>query len=127
MHGPACAIGWSQTTSKECDTVRRLILKVPAISFGLLSIGLMVAILIRTGRTADSPGGTSGAAAKSPADVAAEMERRNPIFEGWPTPKLALVFTGLQDGYIEPCGCSGKENQKGGLSRRDMLLKRLKD
>src|SRR5262249_19502708 len=46
-------------------------------------------------------------------------------FVDWPPPKLALVFTGLQNGYIEPCGCSGKENQKGGLSRRDMLFNRL--
>ncbi len=38
---------------------------------------------------------------------------------------MALVFTGTLDGYIEPCGCSGKENQKGGLSRRDMMLKQL--
>ena len=29
-------------------------------------------------------------------------------------------------GYIEPCGCSGKENQKGGLSRRDNFLKKLR-
>lgn len=57
-----------------------------------------------------------------------EMVRRNgAIFQGWAVPKLALVFTGSQDGYIEPCGCAGKENQKGGLSRRDMLLKRLAD
>ena len=54
------------------------------------------------------------------------MIRRNDvIFKDWPKPKLALVFTGVLDGYIEPCGCSGKENQLGGLSRRDMLLKRL--
>jgi hypothetical protein len=32
------------------------------------------------------------------------------------------VFTGELDGYIEPCGCTGKENQKGGLSRRRNFL-----
>ncbi len=37
-----------------------------------------------------------------------------------------LVATGMQMGYIEPCGCSGKENQKGGLSRRDNFLKKLR-
>jgi hypothetical protein len=106
--------------------VRKLFLQAPAIVLCLLSVALIVAGLIRTGRTADSPSGAS--AAQSPRDVEAEMVRRNgAIFEGWPPPKLALVFTGLQDGYIEPCGCSGKENQKGGLSRRDMLLKRLRD
>jgi hypothetical protein len=47
------------------------------------------------------------------------------LFADWPRPKLALVLTGLLEGYIEPCGCSGKENMQGGLSRRDMLLKQL--
>ena len=46
-------------------------------------------------------------------------------FEGWPKPKLALVITGRQDGYLEPCGCSGLENQKGGFSRRATLFKEL--
>jgi hypothetical protein len=36
-----------------------------------------------------------------------------------------IVATGAQWGYIEPCGCSGKENQRGGLSRRHSFLKQL--
>jgi Cytochrome c554 and c-prime len=50
-----------------------------------------------------------------------------PIFEGWPKPDVALVFTGQQDGYLEPCGCAGLENQKGGLKRRYTMLKQLRD
>jgi hypothetical protein len=50
-----------------------------------------------------------------------------PIFEGWPKPDVALVFTGEQDGYLEPCGCAGLENQKGGLKRRYTMLKELRD
>jgi hypothetical protein len=46
-------------------------------------------------------------------------------FEGWPKPKLALVISGSQDGYLEPCGCAGIENQKGGLSRRYSFIKQL--
>src|SRR5215469_12482967 len=49
------------------------------------------------------------------------------IFKDWKKPKLALVFTGEQLGYIEPCGCAGLENQKGGLRRRDTFLKQLRD
>jgi hypothetical protein len=49
-----------------------------------------------------------------------------PIFEGWPKPDVALVFSGEQDGYLEPCGCAGLENQKGGLKRRFTLLKELR-
>ena len=48
-----------------------------------------------------------------------------PLFEGWPKPAVALVLTGQQLGYIEPCGCTGLENQKGGLARRHSLIKQL--
>jgi hypothetical protein len=50
-----------------------------------------------------------------------------PLFDGWPKPAVALVLTGQQLGYIEPCGCTGLENQKGGLARRHTLLKQLAD
>jgi hypothetical protein len=47
------------------------------------------------------------------------------IFVDWPKPRLAMLFTGELDGYIEPCGCAGLENQKGGLKRRHSLIKQL--
>lgn len=47
------------------------------------------------------------------------------IFENWPRPLLALVITGEQDGYIEPCGCTGRENQLGGIARRQSFFKQL--
>ncbi|MCG8587322.1 MAG: hypothetical protein MI757_21665, partial [Pirellulales bacterium] len=49
------------------------------------------------------------------------------IFRGWPKPKVAIVISANQDGYIEPCGCIGLKNQKGGLSRRATFLKELRD
>jgi hypothetical protein len=49
-------------------------------------------------------------------------ENNGPIFEGWPDPQVAIVFSGLLQGYLEPCGCAGLENQKGGLSRRYTFL-----
>ena len=48
------------------------------------------------------------------------------IFVGWPKPEFALVISGELDGYLEPCGCAGLENQMGGLKRRETLLKDLK-
>ncbi len=48
-----------------------------------------------------------------------------PIFVDWPKPQLAIVFSGELDGYLEPCGCAGLENQLGGLNRRHTLLKQL--
>ncbi len=49
-----------------------------------------------------------------------------PIFLNWPKPDVALVFTGEQNGYLEPCGCAGLENQKGGLRRRYTFLNGLR-
>jgi len=40
---------------------------------------------------------------------------------------LALLITGQQIGYIEPCGCAGLANQKGGLARRHTLAKSLRE
>lgn len=48
-----------------------------------------------------------------------------PMFTGWQDPALALVLTGEQHGYIEPCGCS--LNQLGGLSRRADLFHQLQE
>jgi len=54
-----------------------------------------------------------------------EAPKRTPLFEGWAKPKIAFVFTGSQHGYIEPCGCTGLANQRGGLARRDTFLRQL--
>lgn len=55
-----------------------------------------------------------------------EMRRRNgPIFVDWPVPKFTLLFSGELDGYIEPCGCAGLDNMKGGLTRRHSLIRQL--
>jgi hypothetical protein len=48
-----------------------------------------------------------------------------PIFVDWPKPSLAIVITGELDGYLEPCGCAGLENQLGGLKRRHSFFKQL--
>ena len=45
----------------------------------------------------------------------------------WQVPRVAMVFTGNQHGYIEPCGCTGLERQKGGVARRFTFLDSLKD
>ncbi|MGE0537681.1 MAG: multiheme c-type cytochrome [Pirellulales bacterium] len=53
------------------------------------------------------------------------VKRNGPIFEGWTKPDFALLVSGLQHGYLEPCGCTGIDNQKGGLSRRHALIGQL--
>ena len=52
--------------------------------------------------------------------------RNGAVFAAWEKPAAVVVITGELDGYIEPCGCTGKENQKGGLSRRRNFLEALK-
>jgi Cytochrome c554 and c-prime len=61
------------------------------------------------------------------ADENAAAPQPAPLFENWPKPAIAFVLTGQQIGYIEPCGCTGLENQKGGLARRHTLIKQLAD
>jgi len=54
------------------------------------------------------------------------IKTNGPIFQDWPKPEVLLVFTGQQLGYLEPCGCAGLNNQKGGLSRRHTMLRQLR-
>ncbi len=48
-----------------------------------------------------------------------------PLLKDWPKPQVALMVSGEQVGYIEPCGCT--EMQHGGLARRANLVKQMKD
>ncbi len=45
------------------------------------------------------------------------------LFADWPRPEAALIISGEQLGYLEPCGCT--EGQLGGLLRRYELVKEL--
>lgn len=57
-----------------------------------------------------------------------DLEKLNgKIFEDWtnPNPRAVLIITGSLEGYQEPCGCAGLENQKGGMSRRHSMFKSL--
>lgn len=56
------------------------------------------------------------------AAIADALEKNGEIFVDWPQPQMVLVFTGEMDGYLEPCGCAGLDNQKGGLKRRHSFL-----
>ena len=55
------------------------------------------------------------------------IKENGPIFVGWGVPRVALVITGQQNGYLEPCGCAGLDRMKGGLSRRYTFIKGLRD
>ncbi|MCA9101853.1 MAG: hypothetical protein KDA63_11910 [Planctomycetales bacterium] len=75
------------------------------------------------GEGANGPGGYGDQGASDFDPIAVN----GTIFQDWPQPKVAIVITGEQHGYLEPCGCSGLENQKGGLRRRHTLLEQLRE
>lgn len=60
-------------------------------------------------------------------NLATVDELNQKIAEDWPKPQAVLLLTGQQHGYIEPCGCTGLDRQKGGIIRRDTLIKELSD
>ncbi|MGE0758507.1 MAG: multiheme c-type cytochrome [Pirellulaceae bacterium] len=74
----------------------------------------------------DRPPVTNALRASDQASVG-ETPHRESLFEGWSAPQFALFITGQQAGYIEPCGCTGLTNQKGGLARRQSLHRQLKE
>ncbi|MEQ9409665.1 MAG: multiheme c-type cytochrome [Fuerstiella sp.] len=75
-----------------------------------------------SGATAAEPGAGEHGAAQQPAAAA---ERKQPVWESWPQPALALMLTSEMHGFFEPCGCTS--NQLGGMSRRADLRKKLTD
>jgi hypothetical protein len=48
-------------------------------------------------------------------------------YTDWPVPDVTLVVSGQQHGYIEPCGCTGLDKQKGGVARRYTFQQQLID
>lgn len=49
------------------------------------------------------------------------------LIRDWEKPDIALFVTGRLHGYIEPCGCTGLDKQKGGLLRRRTCQKILQN
>ena len=60
-------------------------------------------------------------------DSNAPAREPSALYAGWDNPQDILVFTGRQFGYVEPCGCTGLERQKGGLARRDSFIRGLQE
>jgi hypothetical protein len=84
-------------------TVRRAAVGLLA---GLGLIGLLVLLQLGPG---------NGQAQQGPAPA---------LFRGWGKPDVAIVLTGEQRGYLQPCGCS--HPQLGGLARRYTFMESLK-
>jgi hypothetical protein len=65
----------------------------------------------------------AGEPASEQGSAKAKSEPPRPMLQGWEGVRAALIFTGEQHGYVEPCGCSLK--QLGGLSRRADFFRQL--
>ena len=90
-----------------------------------VTFGALAAMLALSGILWAADAGGYKTPAEREAEIADALEKNGPIFVDWPQPQVALVFSGEMDGYIEPCGCAGLDNQLGGLKRRHTLIKKL--
>ncbi len=102
----------------------------------LIVIGIMLigSLAWLVGQSSSDPADPSGPAAgadtgsdtgsdksSQPASTISDVV---PVWKEWPVPELALMITGEQHGYFEPCGCTA--NQTGGMARRADLQEKLK-
>lgn len=67
---------------------------------------------------------TTKPAAKSVPAKGGSEKHPGPMLEDWTIPKVVIVLSGEQNGYLEPCGCS--EKQSGGFARRGDFFNQLK-
>src|SRR3954468_2611346 len=99
-------------------------------------IAVLVAMLMAGCSSQPEPSTTTGSSPVVETDSAKENDQADKgkptgepaeLFAGWPKPQAVLVISGNQHGYLEPCGCTGLANQKGGLARRHSFIKQLAD
>ena len=94
------------------------------LAFFTLVLGAASAVLLSDARPsrADDETVLTG---QEPGQKYDPIQANGVYFEGWDTPQVALVLSGLLNGYIEPCGCAGMDRMKGWLSRRHTLFAEL--
>lgn len=92
----------------------------------LLCISTFSLLAVAAGLLSSRPAESAGASSYDE-DRPDPVKANGPIFVDWPKPDAVLVFTGEMQGYLEPCGCAGLTNQKGGLKRRDTFLQQLRE
>ncbi len=93
----------------------------------LLPVAALGAVVAVGVLLAETPSATEPGLTAAVHEKVDPVQANGPIFVGWTKPDVAVVFSGEMDGYLEPCGCAGLENQKGGLKRRFTMLKQLRD
>ena len=89
----------------------------------LVALGLVAGLLTYVG--CSSPKNATDTASPAGGSVPPAPAAGTKLVANWPTPAGALVISGEQFGYLEPCGCT--QGQLGGLKRRYDLVERLRD
>ena len=90
----------------------------------VVAVGMAAALLAYVGCDVPSPSGVGTSSATIQVKPSAPPEKKGPAPTiDWPTPKAAILISGEQDGYLEPCGCA--QGQLGGMLRRFELVDRL--
>jgi hypothetical protein len=98
----------------------------PTLRRSVAALGVAGAVLATVGcGSRSSPSGATKTtlSVPNPAKAGADAAGAK-LFGDWPTPAGALLISGEQIGYLEPCGCTA--GQRGGLARRLDLVERLK-
>jgi hypothetical protein len=93
-------------------------------SLPIVAVGLAAAVLIVVGCGTRPTPSTVGPVPVSDTTPESKSEKPSKLFANWPTPVGALIISGEQIGFLEPCGCSA--GQKGGLARRLDLIDKLR-
>jgi hypothetical protein len=98
------------------DDQKRLLIAVLALAAVLSAGGFLAACWLRRMSQEETP----------PASTAVEISGQadSSFCRGWPKPDVAIVLSGQQHGYLQPCGCS--EPQMGGLARRFNMIQTLR-
>jgi hypothetical protein len=99
----------------------------------MAALALAMALLVYVGCNSgtNGTGGSPSAATPSPGSgksgaSGAATSSNTKLFADWtPAPVAALLISGEQDGYLEPCGCTS--GQLGGLRRRLDLIQRIRE
>lgn len=89
----------------------------------LAGLWCLAALVGCEGSSSSTPAAGTGTVTTKRPNSSADPKAPAPLLENWAKPAFAIVFTGEQHGYLEPCGCS--ETQSGGLKRRADLIHKM--
>lgn len=86
-------------------------------------LGFLVYFVDKSNEPKTNPSSNGTVQPSKQVKVKSVVPESKPALEGWPKPAIALILSGQQNGYVEPCGCT--EGQLGGMARRADLIDQI--